>query len=184
MHHFALVRERGPDLLAGDAEAAVLLHRLGLERGEVGAGFGLGEPLAPDLLSREDRLEEPLLLVLGAMRDHHRPAHHQAQDVRGPRRLRPRQLLTEDRLLDQRRTPAAVLLRPGDPRPAGHVELALPLALELELRLVAAARRRPGVVVRDPGANLVPERRFFGRQRQVHGDGETIGGGGNSAGAA
>jgi hypothetical protein len=38
------------------------------------------------------------------------------------------------------------------------------------------------VVVRDPGANLVAKRLFLGGQRQVHGDGETIGGGDTAGG--
>ena len=46
-----LVRIGGPDLLAGDAPAAVLTHRLRLQRGEVGARLRLREPLAPDLLA-------------------------------------------------------------------------------------------------------------------------------------
>ena len=100
--------------------------------------------------------------------DHDRAAHHQAEDVRRPRRLRPRQLLAEDRLLDQRRPAAAVLLRPRDPGPARGVELALPLALELELRLIATLRRGARVVVGEPAAELVAERLLFGGQGEVH----------------
>ena len=45
----------GPDLLAGDDPVVAVLDRARLERREVGAGVGLGEALAPDLLGREDR---------------------------------------------------------------------------------------------------------------------------------
>ncbi len=62
----------------------------------------------------------------------------------GRGRLRARHLVAEDRLLDQGRAAAAVLLRPRDPGPAALVHLALPLALELELDLVAASGPSPG----------------------------------------
>ena len=136
-----LVRVGRPDLLPGDPPAAVLVHRLRLQRGEVGARLRLGEPLAPDLLRGEDRLEEALLLLLGAVGDDHRAAHHQAEHVGRRRRLRARHLLAEDRLLDQGRAASAVLLRPRDPRPAGLVHLALPVAAELELGLLAVGLR-------------------------------------------
>ena len=42
------------------------------------------------------------------------------------------------------------------------MQLALPLPLELELDLVAAARRLAGVVVGEPGAQLVAEGFFLG----------------------
>ncbi len=42
-----LARKRGPDLLTLQRPAAVDLGRLGTQRGEVGAGAGLGEQLAP-----------------------------------------------------------------------------------------------------------------------------------------
>ena len=86
----------------------------------------------------QDRLEVALLLLLGAVRDHDRAAHHEAEHVRDARRLGAHHLLVEDRLLDQRRAAAAVLLRPRHAGPAGLVQLALPAPRELE-----APRRRP-----------------------------------------
>ena len=41
-------RPRRPDLLAGDAVPVAVGHRPGLHAGEVGAGVGLAEPLAPE----------------------------------------------------------------------------------------------------------------------------------------
>ena len=78
-----VVGEGGPHLLAGHHPLAVVLDRLGLQRREVGARVGLREPLAPDLLAREDRLDEALLLLLGPVGDDGRPAHGEPEDVRG-----------------------------------------------------------------------------------------------------
>ena len=45
------VRERGPDLLAGEHPLVTVEHRPGLHRGEVRAGVGLAVALAPSLLA-------------------------------------------------------------------------------------------------------------------------------------
>ena len=62
-HVLRHVGERGPDLLAVDDVVVAVLHSPGLERGEVGAGAGLGEALAPHLFAGED-LRDVLLLLL------------------------------------------------------------------------------------------------------------------------
>ena len=85
--------------------------------GEVGAGAGLGEALAPDLLGREDLREVALLLLVGAVRDDRRPGHAEADHADVRRRLGARHLLEEDRLVAcaarrRRRTPS------GQVRPA------------------------------------------------------------------
>ena len=49
-----------PRLLAAEDEVVVVLDRARAQRGEVGAGLGLGEALAPDLLGREDRRDVAL----------------------------------------------------------------------------------------------------------------------------
>ena len=117
-----LVGERRPHLLAGHDPVVAVAHGARLHRRQVGAGLGLGEALAPDLLGGEDRLQVALLLLLGAVRDDRRPAHGQAEHVGELGRPRAHDLLVEDRLLDQRGAAAAVLLRPGEPRPAGLVQ--------------------------------------------------------------
>ena len=105
---------------------------------------GLGEALAPDLLGGQDRLQVALLLLLAAVRDHHRAAHDQAEHVGGAGRLGARQLLAEDGLLDQRRAPAAVLLRPRQPRVARRVQLALPLLRNSKPRPRRSGGSSPG----------------------------------------
>ena len=129
----APLRELGqgrPDLLPGDHPLVAVLDRLGLQRGEIRARLGLGEPLAPDLVGGQDRLEVALLLLLGAVGDHDRAAHRQPEDVGRARDLGRGRLLGEDGLLDHRRAAAAVLLRPRDPGPSGLVHPVLPLAPE------------------------------------------------------
>ena len=160
--------EGGPDLLAGDDPFVAVLDRARLQRGEVGARLRLGEALAPDLLAGEDRLQVALLLRVGAVGDHHRAAHRQAEHVGRARRFQARRLADEDRLLDHRRAAAAVLLRPGDPGPAGGVHLQLPLAAEGHHLLQARFRLGARMVLFDPGADLVAELLLGGREGQVH----------------
>jgi hypothetical protein len=57
---------RGPDLLAVDHPLVAVELGLRLERGEVGAGVGLAEALAPRHLAREDLGQELLLDLLAA----------------------------------------------------------------------------------------------------------------------
>src|SRR5437660_637276 len=80
----------------------------------VRARLGLAEPLAPDLLAREDR-GQPALLLLGCPPHHQRgTAEQQSERVGRKRRARPSQLLEEDRVLGQGGPPPAVLNRPVD----------------------------------------------------------------------
>ena len=58
------VRERRPDLLAVDEEVVALVLDPRARRGEVAAGVGLGEALAPDLLGAQDLREVALLLLV------------------------------------------------------------------------------------------------------------------------
>ena len=81
------------------------------DAGEVGAGAGLGEALAPDLVADEERRQVARLLRLGPMRDDRRPGHAEPDHADVRRRLGACQLLEEDRLEARarpcRRTPAA-----------------------------------------------------------------------------
>ncbi len=60
-------RPAGPHLLAVDHEAVALAAGGGLQAGQVGAGVGLGEALAPDL-AVEDGRQVPAPLLVGARR--------------------------------------------------------------------------------------------------------------------
>ena len=60
---------RGPYLLAGDDPLIAVALGPGGQRGEIGAGPGLAEELAPDLLVADDGREEAPALLLGAVRE-------------------------------------------------------------------------------------------------------------------
>ena len=99
-----VLRAGGPDLLAGDAPAAVDLGGLGRQAGQVGTRARLGKQLAPDHLAAEGRRQEALLLLVGAVGDDRR------DDPGGDAHLRPlhlpgRELLGDDDLLDRLRRP-------------------------------------------------------------------------------
>ncbi len=99
------LRGGGPDLLAGDAPAAVDLGGLGGQAGQVGSGARLGKQLAPDHFAAERRRQEPLLLLVGAERDDRRDdprrdAHLRALHLAGG------ELLGDDDLLDRVGGPA------------------------------------------------------------------------------
>ena len=167
MHHFEYWAKVVQTFCPVTTHSSPSLTALVFSEREVGARLRLGEALAPDLLGGEDRLQVALLLLLGAVRDHDRAAHREAEHVGRRRRLGAGISCDEDRLLDQRRAAAAVLLGPGDPGPAGLVELALPVAAEGD-DLVEALGLRAGVVLVQPGANLVAEDSSSGGQGEVH----------------
>ena len=55
MPNFAMLGQRRPDLLAVDHALVAVAHGAGAEVGQVAAGAGLAEQLAPDLLAAEQR---------------------------------------------------------------------------------------------------------------------------------
>src|SRR5207302_4858427 len=118
------LRVRRPHLLAVEDEAArpkavALGARLlgtRLDPREIGAGRGLGEQLAPDLIAVEHRAEVAPLLLVGAVGDDRRPEHPDADRVEDPRHFRARYLLVADDLVDRAEPLASVLLGPGDAR--------------------------------------------------------------------
>jgi hypothetical protein len=136
-----------------------------LHAGEVGAGAGLAEALAPDLLGGEDVPEVAPLLLLAAVREDGGARPLEADRVDQERRARPVELLRDHALTLQGVALAAVLGGPVEAEVAGVEELALPCAQELELTLgldlEEGLRKLParvrGLVRADPGAYLAPE---------------------------
>ena len=120
-----VVRGGGPDLLAVDDVVVALPLRRGPQAGEVGAGAGLGEALAPPVVEVGGARQEALLLRLGAELHQHRAEHG---DVEGEqlRRRRREVLLQEDHPLDRGPARAAPFLRPGEGGPALGIQDALP----------------------------------------------------------
>src|SRR5262249_53690934 len=167
-------REARPDLLPREAVAVALPLGAGPDGGQVGAGARLAEELAPDLLGGEDLRDEAPLLLLGAVPHERRPDVVDAHLVDELGGLRARCLVVVDRLLDRRRAGSAVLLRPGEPAPAGTMEARLPVAEEG--RLVVLAReageglRAPAgrEVLGEPAPEAEPERLLLGSEGKIH----------------
>ena len=136
----------GPDLLAVDDPLVAVLHGLGLQAGEVGAGAGLAEELAPRLLAVGDLGQEALLLLVGAVGDDRRGGQHRAEAPRRAERPGLADLGADGVGLGTGQASARVLLGPARHRPAG-VSQALP----------PVGDREVGVpVVVQPGADLGP----------------------------
>src|SRR4029450_5537541 len=122
-----MVRSRAPDLLPVDDPLVAVAHGAGPQPGEIGAGTGLAEQLAPPLAAAQERREVPLLLRFGAVRDQRRPDHPDADGERARVDVEARLLLSEDARLGRCAPAPPVLLRPGDPGPALVEQGALPL---------------------------------------------------------
>src|SRR5262249_6782892 len=120
-----LTRRGGPGLLAVDDVLPIDAFRRGFERGEIGAGAGLGEALAPPVVEIGDAGEEALLLRVAAEGDDHRADHGDAEAERR-RRWRLLQFLEENVMLGRGPVAAAPFGRPVRYRPALGVENALP----------------------------------------------------------
>ena len=82
-----------------------------LEAGQVRAGVGLAEALAPRDLALQDARDELLLLLLGAPLQDRRADQGVAEEVGAQRRAGPGELLVEHDLLQQAQALAAVLGR-------------------------------------------------------------------------
>ena len=136
---------------------------VGAQAGEVGAGVGLGEQLAPQVLAAADAGQEPLALG-GRAALHERRAHHQRRDLEqagghGEAGL----LLADDAGLVRRQAPPAVLDRPGGHAPAPVGERALPRPRRggelgrVDEADVGGRGAVPGGVDLHPGPDLRPE---------------------------
>ena len=166
------VGERRPDLLPVHDVGVAAPLGAGARGREVGAGIGLREALAPDLLGREDLREMRLLLLVAAVGHDRRACHAEPDHADVARGVRPRHLLVEDRLEAVGRARAAELLRPGQAGVARVVEHPAPLAAERVVEALGAAAAAPPLLreVRvEPGAQLGAEGGFVGRIAKFHG---------------
>ena len=112
---------RRPHLLAGDHPLVAVAHGAGGDGGQVGAGLGLGEQLAPHLVAPEHRREEPPLLLLGAVGEQRGPDHADGDGEHAVRHAEARLLLVEDGALDRPAAAPAELVgqvMPAQPPPA------------------------------------------------------------------
>ena len=120
-HPVALVRAGGPDLGAVDHVVVAVADGAGLETGEVRAGAGLAEALAPLLLAAEDARQVALLLLVGAIEQDRGAGPAQADTAETGGALAG-ELLVEDELLHDAQAGPAVLGGPmgGDPGARAH----------------------------------------------------------------
>ena len=147
-----------PHLLAVDDPFVAVELGPGLERGEVAAGVGLGEALAPRDLAARGSSAGRALLLLGAplagssarrgCRRRSRPAW--ARSASG-------ELLVQHDALHERQPSAAVLLRPRGADPAALGELRVHSALKLA---------RSSAVMLEPGLPQ-PSGRFSSSQSRI-----------------
>ena len=113
-----VVRRRGPHLLTGDDPLVAVEDRPGRQPGEVGAGTGLAEELAPDVVRvRGSAARNSRLLVLGAPLDDGRAGHADADAEHVPGHVVALLLGGEDAREQRRQAHAAVLDGPVRRRP-------------------------------------------------------------------
>ena len=106
------IGRRGPDLLARDHPLVAVEHGAGGHVGQVGAGLGLAEELAPHLVTPEHGGQVALLLRIGAVREQRRADHADRDGEDAVGHAEAGLLLVEDHRLDRlarrvRRPPSA-----------------------------------------------------------------------------
>ena len=162
----------GPDLGAVDDVVVAILHRRGLQAGEVRAGTRFGIALAPVMLAGE-HLRQVVRLLLGrAVFEQHRGKHAQPQGNQAGR-ARLGELLAKDVLLGGGPTGAAVLDRPGWHGPALLHENGLPRHGQFLVREHRGRSRcGPAHVVAEPNVekapHFVPEGLILGAVGDIH----------------
>ena len=124
-HPIGEMTQRVPGLLAVHHEVVAFAHRTGPQRGQVRSRAGLGIPLTPPGLARQNGRQESLLLFRCSEGHEHRRDHLQAERDQ-PRRARVRGFLLENVLLHGVPAGPAELLGPVHGAPAPLVQPALP----------------------------------------------------------
>src|SRR5581483_5466211 len=115
------------DLLAVDHPLVAVTHRTRGERRNVRARTGLAEQLTPDLFVLGHRLEQALLLLVGAPVHDRGAAHADADDVERARHFPAGELLVDDLGLATAQAEEAVLGRPRRCRPSGLAQAGAPV---------------------------------------------------------
>ena len=162
----------GPHLLTVDQPLVAVEHGGGGQRGQVGAGVGFAETLAPAHGAVEDPWQELLLLVLGAPLQDRRADEGVAEEIGTKWGLGPGELLGQHHALHGGEPLPAVLLGPrcADP-PALEQLLRPPLVERLALirRHLEAGVTPSGREVRgQPLADLGTKGLVLGGVPQMH----------------
>ena len=165
-----VLAERRPGLLAVDHPVVAVADGGGAQRGQVGAGVGLGEALAPpDVEVGRLRQEALLLLLVAEGRDDR--ADHAGVEGERLRHAGQLHLLAPDVALQRRPVLAAPLHRPVRHGQPGGVEHALGLDVLL-LGDVPVGRDRVADLLRhlrgEEGPHLLPEGLELRGQLQPH----------------
>ena len=156
----------GPHLLAVDQVVVVEQLGPGPQRGQVGAGARLAEPLTPADVAVQQGGQEPLLLLLGPVGEDGPAQVADARDVRG---VGPARLVVEDGVVDGAAVLAAVLLGPPHPHVPALVQGLVPAAVQIgELDIVVDGPPVRGIVLVQPLAQLGSELRLFRGVPVVH----------------
>ncbi len=130
--------QRGPDLLAGDQPPVADQAGPSGDVGQVGAGIGLGVPLAPVLGAGEDGWNEPILLLQCPVGDDGRAEQGEA-DVGDAARCPSLDVgLVEDNLFGQGGVTATQALWVVEAQPSARGQLALPSQEDLGLNVLLA----------------------------------------------
>ena len=124
-HPVGVLRTAGPDLGAVDHVVISAPQRAGGQRGQVGAGIGLGIALAPPLPARRNAWQEGGLLRGIAKADQHRPDHVEGDRVELGRVVCAH-LLLEGQTLHHIPAVPTVLERPVRHQPALSMQHAMP----------------------------------------------------------
>ena len=165
-----VLRAARPHLLAGHDPLVAVLDRAGFQRGEVRAGVGLGEALAPDLLGREDRRRgsAPSARACPTPSASGRRAAGRACWPRTAR-ARGRSLRSRSPIRSAwrrgRRTRSAMRAPPSRPSYRRRCQSRRQRVLGVVARLGGLGA---GAVVGEPLAQLVAEGRLLGAEGQVH----------------
>ena len=142
------LRARRPHLLAVHDPLVAVGDGLGLEPGQVGAGPGLAEELAPRLAAGDDVGQQRGALLVGAVGDDGRTGQEQAEAARRTDRAEAGDLLADVVGLVAADALAVPLDRPRRRRPSGHAEPFPPLG-HRQVRIP---------VLLEPAAQLVDDR--------------------------
>ena len=114
--------QAGPHLLPGDHVTVAVADGFRAQRGEVGAGVGLGVPDAEVDLAPQDAWQVVVALLLAA--EMHQRGCDRVDREHGHRGPGPHRLVEEDELLDRAPTLPAVLGGPANAEPAVGAHLA------------------------------------------------------------
>jgi hypothetical protein len=150
-----------PCLLSTEDEVVVALDGARAQRREVGSGLRLGEPLAPDLLGREDRRHVTAPLLVRAEAQQRWAEDVEPDDVDELGGAGSGELLIDDDLLGDRPSPAPELERPRASDVAGLVAARLPVPQDVHALLQRPWQpRRVRALRGEEGPDLVLEPAF------------------------